>query len=68
MEIGEKESVNLHHFSFSQQTAESISKNCNRNLRLAIIQLQASKFTKNTEGMLAPYKKEIREIAQLIIK
>lgn len=37
-------------------------------MRLAIIQLQASKFTKNVDGMLAPYKKEIKEIAQLIIK
>jgi hypothetical protein len=48
--------------------AASISKDCSRNLRLALIQLQASKFTKSAEGMLAPYKKEIREIAQLIIK
>ena len=67
-EIGKNESVNTHHFQFSDEMAENISKNCNRNLRLAIIQLQASKFTKNAEGMLAPYKKEIREIGQMIIK
>lgn len=32
------------------------------------MQLQASKFTKNTEGMLAPYKKEIREITDMTLK
>ena len=35
---------------------------------MAIIQLQASKFTKNTEGMMAPYKKEIKDISELIVK
>lgn len=38
----------------------NISRTCDRNLRSALIQLQASRFTKNTEGMLAPHKKEIK--------
>lgn len=33
-----------------------------------MVQLQASKFTKNTEGMVSPYKKEISEICGLILK
>jgi hypothetical protein len=33
-----------------------------------LIQLQASKYTKNPDGMLAPYKREIKDIMQLIFK
>lgn len=32
------------------------------------MQLQASKFTKSPEGMMAPYKKEINEICALVLK
>ena len=56
-DIGKKELSSSHGWNFSSELAASVAQNCGRNLRLAIIQLQASKFTKNTEGMLAPYKK-----------
>ena len=67
-EIGKSESNNSHQFNFTFELCDSIANTCQRNLRQAIIQLQASKFTKNSEGMLAPYKKEVREIAQMIHK
>ena len=48
---------------------KSVVESCDRNLRLAIIQLQATKYAKsNTEGLIAPYKKEIKEISSMIFK
>ena len=58
-EVGKYESLNLGNFPFTQELYSNIANSCGRNLRQAIIQLQASKFTKNTQGMLAPYKTEI---------
>lgn len=68
-DISRSESTNpLLQPALTPELCHSIASHCDRNLRLAIIQLQASKFTKNSEGMLAPYKREIREISQLIFK
>jgi len=36
---------------------KSIVDNSDRNLRLALIQLQATKYSKNSEALIAPYKK-----------
>lgn len=45
------------HSTFSPDCFNTIALNCQRNLRLAIIQLQMSKHVKNPEGALAPYLK-----------
>ena len=56
-------------FSFNDQMLTSVVESCDRNLRLAIIQLQATKYAKsNTDGLMAPYKKEIKEISNMIFK
>ncbi len=67
-DIGKLEAVSLNNYIFNQDMIQKIASNSNRNLRLAIIQLQSSRYTKNTEGMLAPYKKEIKDIAEWITK
>ena len=67
-EIAKAESANSHQFHFTPELINSIANNCGRNLRQAIIQLQASKFVKNSDGMLSPHKKEIKEISQMIIR
>ena len=67
-DIAKAESSNLYNYSFSPELYNKLALSCNRNLRLAIIQLQASRYTKNTEGMLAPYKKEIRDIVEWVFK
>ncbi len=36
---------------------KSVVESSDRNLRLAIIQLQATKYSKNSEVLIAPYKK-----------
>ena len=47
----------------------SVVEGCDRNLRLAIIQLQATKYAKsNSDALMAPYKKEIKEISNMIFK
>jgi replication factor C subunit 3/5 len=60
--------ASTHQFPSSSEAVTSTVQGCDRNLRLAIIQLQASKFTRSPEGLLAPYKKEIAEVAGLIMK
>lgn len=66
--IASKESNNLT-FSFNDQMIMSAVETCDRNLRLAIIQLQATKYTKsNTDALMAPYKREIKDISNMIFK
>ena len=48
---------------------KSVVETSDRNLRLAIIQLQATKYGKsNTDALIAPYKREIKEISNMIFK
>ena len=67
-EVGRLESTNLNNYVFTSEVINKIASTSNRNLRLAFIQLQASRYTKSTEGMFAPYKKEIKTISELIYK
>lgn len=67
-EVSRLESTNLNNYVFTPEVINKIASTSNRNLRLALIQLQASRYTKSTEGMLAPYKKEIRTIAEMVNK
>jgi replication factor C subunit 3/5 len=67
-EVGRLESTNLNNYVFTPEVINKIASTSNRNLRLALIQLQASRYTKSTEGMLAPYKKEIKVISEMIDK
>lgn len=67
-EVGRLESTNLNNYVFTSEVINKIASTSNRNLRLALIQLQASRYTKSTEGMFAPYKKEIKTISELIYK
>jgi len=67
-EVGRLESTNLNNYVFTPEVINKIASTSNRNLRLALIQLQASRHSKNTEGMLAPYKKEIKVISEMIHK
>lgn len=56
-------------YAFSAEICLNIASKCDRNLRSGLLQLQASKYTKSSsEGMMAPYKKQIREIAEMIFK
>jgi replication factor C subunit 3/5 len=59
-DVAKLEGSSLNNFSFTNEMFTNISRTCDRNLRSALVQLQASRFTKNTEGMLAPHKKEIK--------
>lgn len=48
---------------------KQVVETCDRNLRLAIIQLQATKYGKsNSDALMAPYKREIKEISNMIFK
>lgn len=67
-DVGRMETNAFSNFVFTSDTYNNIAKNCDRSLRSALIQLQASRYTKNPEGMLSPYKKEVKEIMQMIFK
>lgn len=66
--MGRLESSSLSNFTFSQELCQKVANTCDRNLRLALIQLQSSRYTKNYEGMLAPHKREIKEIRDMLFK
>jgi replication factor C subunit 3/5 len=67
-EVGRLESTNLNNYIFTPDVINKIASTSNRNLRIALIQLQASRYTKSADGMLAPYKKEIKVISEMINK
>lgn len=46
-EVGRLETSAFSNFVFTTDTYNNIAKNCDRNLRSALIQLQASRYTKN---------------------
>lgn len=66
-EIVSRESNSLT-FSFTEQMITSVIDQSDRNLRLAIIQLQATKYSKNSQAVISPYKKEIKQISNMIFK
>jgi replication factor C subunit 3/5 len=56
-EVGKIESTSFSSFHFTESIYQQIANNCDRNLRMALIQLQATRYTKSTEGQITPYKK-----------
>ena len=54
--------------NLGSDVVEQIVRGCNRNLREALIQLQATKYVKSPEALVAPFKKEVRDIVDLIWK
>jgi hypothetical protein len=55
-DVGKTEGA-YNNFAFTPEIYNNVADSCGRNLRLALIQLQASRYTKNAEGMLAPHRK-----------
>lgn len=45
-----------------------VAHNCGRNLRLALLQLQALKYNKSSEISFLPYQKQIRDIVVMLVK
>ena len=56
-EVAKSESNTIGNFTFNNEIYSLIAGTCERNLRTALIQLQAARFAKNNEGILAPFKR-----------
>ena len=52
----------------SPELLGEVAAQCDRNLRLALIQLQVAKYAKNSEAQTAAYRREIRDLVGMAFK